>query len=63
MVRARAGARPVPGHRLELTGHPDPTLSRRFLGVAASHPGSQPGAVAVAVADVTVPGGAHAPRS
>ncbi|QGY05638.1 hypothetical protein MMSR116_29865 [Methylobacterium mesophilicum SR1.6/6] len=61
MARARAGARPVPGHRLELTGHPDPTLNRRFLGVAASHPGSQPGAVAVA--DVTVPGGAHASRS
>lgn len=38
-------ARLLPGHRFALTGHPDPALNRRFLVVAASHAGSQPGAV------------------
>ncbi|MBP2498675.1 type VI secretion system VgrG family protein [Methylobacterium sp. PvP062] len=38
-------ARLLPGHRVALTGHPDPALNRRFLVVAASHAGSQPGAV------------------
>ncbi|MHB2206418.1 type VI secretion system Vgr family protein [Methylobacterium sp. CM6257] len=39
-------ARLVPGHRFALSAHPDPALNRRFLVVAASHAGSQPGAVA-----------------
>ncbi|WP_083743738.1 type VI secretion system Vgr family protein [Methylobacterium radiotolerans] len=38
-------ARLLPGHRFALSEHPDPALSRRFLVVAASHAGSQPGAV------------------
>ena len=38
-------ARLLPGHRFALSEHPDPALNRRFLVVAASHAGSQPGAV------------------